>query len=153
MRFKHWLLTEDFHASDSDLTGDAMLPTNAGDYAYANNSPVEHNWLQWKWDQEKKQGRSFHNIDVDEFIKRGYVSVQSMSMPDKRWRHRNDSSPNLAVMPSEDLTQIGVGKDSKQIQFIQPKTMIQWVLPLDQMFKDKPSGKWQSAAEDTRWRK
>ncbi len=152
MRFKNWLITEDFHASDSNQIGDALYPTNAGDYAYAANDPSEHSWLQWKWDQEKKEGRKFFNIDQEEFDKRGYVALKSLTMPDDRWKHRSEQRPNISVVQVKDLSQVGIGKDSKDHNQLSHKKMIQWILPLDQIFKDKPSGKWPEASSDKRWR-
>lgn len=154
MRFKHWLLTEDFKATDSDATGDALYPTNAGDYAVAADNPLEHWWLQKKWDQEKKQGRQFYNIDQDEFLNRGYTAIQSLTMPDKRWRHKPDRKADVKIVQVKDLQQIGVAKDSKSRNPVMPQAaMLQWILPLDDIFKDKSSGKWPEMASNKRWRK
>lgn len=152
MSFKAWLIKEDFAATDSDLTGDAMYPTSAGDYAYAANSPTEHSWLQWKWDQERKQGRKFYNINQKEFEKRGYLTMKSITMPEKEWKHQKDSRPNLKPVKISDLNQLSIGKNSKNKPVLTSKKMLQWVLPLDQMFGDKTSGKWPDAAENSEWR-
>lgn len=152
MGFKEWLIKEDFGATDSDLTGDAMYPTNAGDYAYAANNPVEHSWLQWKWDQEKKQGRKFHNIDQKEFEKRGYATLHSITMPDKEWKHSSDKRPNMKLEKISDLDLIGIGKKSSDKPTLGAKAMVQWYYPLDKMFGDKGSGNWPEAAVDKEWK-
>lgn len=152
MRFKDWLINEDFAATDSNQTGDIMYPTNAGDYAYAANDPAEHSWLQWKWDQEKKQGRKFHNINQKEFEKRSYSSVKSLTLPDKEWKHAKDNKPNLKTVTMSDLDILAIGKNSKDKPTLSPKVMIQWVLPLDKIFGDKNSGKWQDAAKNKEWK-
>jgi hypothetical protein len=152
MRFRDWILNEDFNATSSDLTGDLFYPTNAGDYPYVTNKPVEHWWLQWKWDQEKRQGRKFYNIDQEEFDKRGYVSLQSKTMPDKKWTHKPDSRSNVETIKTPDLIQIGVGKDSNDIKKLVSVPTISVTYPLDKIFKDTPSGKWQKLACDKKWK-
>ena len=152
MRFKDWLVLEDFDANDSDQIGDLFYPTNAGDYAYAANDPGEHWWLQWKWAQEQQQGRPFHNIDTKEFEKRGYVAVQSTSLPDGPWKNKKDQGSSVEIKKLDDLGPLKIGKNSKDRKYIKTKgVMVQWTLPLEKMFGDEPSGKWPEAASDKPW--
>jgi hypothetical protein len=154
MTFKEWLLLEDMSAGDDDLTGDLFYPTQAGDYVYATNDPHEHRWLQWKWDQERKQGRKFHNIDQQEFEKRGYSNVHSPLMPEAgsgHWKHRANERKTLEVEKHDDLMQYGCWKNSKTPNPLHGNVMIQVTNPLDRIFKDKTSGKWPEAASSKRW--
>lgn len=153
MRFKEWLLTEDFEATSSDLTGDIFYPTNAGDYAYASNLPAEHWSLQWKWKQEKEQGRKFHNIDQEEFEKRGYVAPHSLTMPTERWRHKPDQKPNLKSVKTKHLVSYGISKNSQKANLLPQIAMVQCVSPLNKIFGDDSSGSWPKAALNQRWNK
>jgi hypothetical protein len=73
-------------------------------------------------------------------------------MPDKKWTHKPDSSPNVETIKTPDLIQIGVGKDSHDIKKLVSIPTISVCYPLDKIFKDTHSGKWQKLASDKRWR-
>lgn len=157
MRFKEWfkdqLLNEDFGSFDSDNDSELFIPTTAGDYAYANNNPGDLWWLQWRWGTAKQQGRKFHNIDQPKFDKVMFTSLASNSMPDTKpgfWKHSSKERPNITVK-SGDLAQNGINKTSDKTNVLKSKPMVQWWSPLDQMFGDKPSGKWPEAAKDKPW--
>jgi len=151
--FKEWLLKEDI-ANDLAADGDLMHPTNAGDAMYAFSEPVEFSWLQWKWGQERKQGRKFINIDIDEFDKKGFIAIQSNDMPDTSpgfWQHKESDTPSTTPHKHFDVIIRGVAKNSKETVTIPNKGLVKVVLPLDKMFNDKPSGKWPEAAVDKSW--
>jgi hypothetical protein len=155
-KFKFWLLTEDI-ANDLDVMGNLFYPTTAGDYMYAVSEPIEHWWLQWKWNEAKhKLGRKFYNIDTEDFEKRDYVAIQSEDMPDAGdgfWKHRPDKDkPAISVKRHCDLM-LKIGKNSKNIKKLDGVLMKVFVKPLEDIFKDKPSGKWPSAASNKRWDK
>lgn len=153
--FKQWLFNEDI-AESPDAFGDLFYPTDAGDYAYASSDPSEHWWLQWKWWQEKRHGRKFHNIDQKEFEKRNYTSIKSLDMPDlsdKSWRHKEVDNPSVEVETDVEMGARKWGKNAKENKLQVYRPMRGIVLPLDQIFGDKPSGKYPQAASTDRWRK
>lgn len=152
MKFKQWLLKEDFGNIDNSQNAELFIPTNAGDYAYAASDPGDHFWLQWKWSQEFDNGRKFHNIDTKEFQKRHYVNIESLTMPKDRWIHKSDKSENIKVSKLDRFIPLGISRDSNNHLEIPQKSMIQGYLDLDKMFKDSGSGKWQSEASDKRWK-
>jgi len=155
--FKQWLITEDI-TDDPDAFGDLFYPTTAGDYAYVSSDPTEHWWLQWKWTNEKDLGRSFHNIDAEEFEKRDYVAIQSNDMPaasGSGWKHRRERHAPLSVRRHYDLGQKKIAKHgADKTSFLgNNHGMKGYYLPLDQIFGDKPSGQWPEQAANTRWRR
>lgn len=155
--FKQWLLTEDIE-DDTDAFGQFFMPTTAGDYLYAASDPTEHWWLQWKWAQEREViHRPFHNIDAKEFEKRDYVAMQSETMPAASgpgWKHKPDvNSKNISVHRHYDLGQRKIAKHGADTNAFLTgnQGLTGYRLPLDQMFGDKPTGKWPEQAEDKRW--
>jgi len=113
------------HFGDGGSSWDLLYPTTAGDYADVNNNPLQHFWLQWKWDRgtEPDIGRTLHNIDNDKFQKIGYNSLASTSMPDTKdgfWKHKPDDGSKGSLQPYhlEDLRWVAIGKTSKDTKFV-----------------------------------
>ena len=155
MTFKEWLLLEDIASGEDDPNGDFLYPTDAGDYAYVTNSPQEHQWLQWKWRQEKKQGRKFHNINQPEFDKRTYVSMKSNTMPEAGsgfWKHKPDGAENVEAKKTDDLQAFGYWKNSKTPRILTNPAIIQVTQPLEKIFGDAPSGKFEKLIEGSGFR-
>jgi len=120
VEFKNWLLNEDGFAGDGGNSWDLLYPTYADDYPYASQVPLDHFWLQWRWERGEQLGRILHNIDNDEFQRRGYVSVSSPDMPDAGdgfWVHKEDNNKKGSNKPvySQDLRWIVQGKTSKDV--------------------------------------
>lgn len=102
MRFIEFLLNEDgFDDSGSDwFYGSVLLPSDAPDWAYARPHPADFKFLQSRWERERKMGRKFHNLDLDDTLNTKFISVYSNTMPDAGdgfWKHKPDSRPNLKV--------------------------------------------------------
>ena len=123
MKFRDWLLNE--HFGDGGSSWDLLYPTTGGDYADVNNNPLSHFWLQWKWDRgtDPDIGRTLHNIDNDDFQKRGYASVSSNSMPDVGdgfWEHKPDDGTQSSIKPYRlpELKWVVMGKTSKETKFL-----------------------------------
>lgn len=148
LNFKEWLLKEDVEYL-SDMTGDLFIPTTGDEYHYANSDPGDIWWLQWKWDQEKNQGREFIGIDYKKFQKINFISLKSNTMPnDKSWENKPDLRSNLEPVET-DLYQIGLdGKKIADKPMVTPATP--W-MPLPKTFGDNISGNWQQAAKDEKF--
>lgn len=154
--FKQWLIKEDI-AHDLDATGDLFYPTTGGEYLYASSEPMEHWWLQYRWDQEKSQGRKFHNIDQKEFDQRKYVTIQSTEMPDAGdgfWEHKPKNKPSVKIVKFADFVSKGVAKDSKTPKILKGKPLVKIQYNWKNIFGDdgKP-GKWPEAAVDKEWKR
>lgn len=116
MRFKEFLLNEaGFSDSGSDwFYGNALLPSDAGDWAYAQPYPADFTILKSRWQKERDQwGRKFHNLDLDSVLKTKYMSVYSNTMPDVGngfWKHAPDKRPNLKIDTDTKLQLTGIRK-------------------------------------------
>lgn len=102
MRFKEFLLNEGgFDDSGSDwFYGSMLLPSDAPDWTYAQPYPGDFKFLQSRWEKERKQGRKFHNLDLDGVLNTKFVGVYSNTMPEPGeggWKHRPDTRPNLKI--------------------------------------------------------
>jgi hypothetical protein len=148
MRFKAWLITEDAEQL-MHLDGDFFHPTNAGEFGALSSDPHAIWWLQFKWDQEKAQGRPFHGIDTEKFSKLGYVTVQSKTMPDGPWKHRCDRGVNTETV-QRTKHQIGCLKMGGGLLKI--RGSVAHILPLKDIFGDDSSGKLPEAAVDKPFR-
>ncbi len=144
MRFKQFLI-ENFFSADPDQVGDMFIPTTGAEFS-ANTSAPDVAWLQWKWRQEKLQGRKFHNIDLDEFLKIKFVSMKGNCLPDGKWIHKPDSGKPASEPVVSDMVALGYSKNSKELNILPCKPMITAMCPLNQKFGDSPSNKWSSAA-------
>lgn len=112
--FREWLLTE---ADSSEFFQDVLTPSNADSWSAAVTSPVEMKQLKYRWGKEKKEGRKFHNIDLDSISKIKYLDMQSRSMPDAGpgfWTHRaDDGRPDVVGVEDSDLDLYGIAPNSK----------------------------------------
>jgi hypothetical protein len=102
MRFKEFLLNEDgFSDSGSDwFFGNYLRPSDAFDWQYAQPHPADFLLVQSRWEKERKQGRKFHNMNLDGVLKTKFTSVYSNTMPDVGkgfWKHKPDTRPNVTV--------------------------------------------------------
>lgn len=125
MTFKEFLLTEEGgggHGSDF-FYGLQLYPSDAGDYAWANDEPSELYFLQRRWQNEKKQGRKFHNINEPEFQKVGFISVQDENGTPKVVKHKH-------------LISLAIGKNSEDRRKLTTENP-QLSFDLDSLFGDK----------------
>lgn len=102
MRFKDFLFLEfGFSDAGSDwFYGNYLYPSDAFDWPYAVTEPADYKFLQSRWEKEKKQGRKFHNLDVDKTIDQKFTSVYSNTMPEAGhgfWKHSSKERPNLTI--------------------------------------------------------
>lgn len=116
--FKEWLLNEDGFADAGGNSWDVLYPTYADDYPHVSAAPLDHFFLQRRWNRGEDLGRVLHNIDNDEFQKRGYVGISSPTMPDTGdcfWKHKPDKTNEGSTKPykQQDLRWIIIGKTSK----------------------------------------
>jgi hypothetical protein len=102
MRFKEFLVLEfGFSDSGSDwFYGNYLYPSDAFDWPYTFSEPADFKFLQRRWQNERKEGRKFHNLDVADTLDTKFVSVYSNTMPeagDGFWKHKPDNRPNVTV--------------------------------------------------------
>jgi hypothetical protein len=117
MTFKQFLLLEfGFSDSGSDwFYGNYLYPSDAFDWEDAAHEPPDFKFLQSRWKRERKQGRKFHNLDVDKVLKTKFVSVYSNTMPETRgggWKHKPDKRSNLRVDFDAELKLHGLRKSA-----------------------------------------
>lgn len=124
-QFKNWLLKESSFGGGGSggASWDLLYPTSAGDYPYASSSPVKHFFLQWKWDRgtDPDIGRTLYNIDNDDFQKRGYVGIESTTIPDltdEFWKHKeDDNKSSIKPFKLQDLKWLEIGKTHKETKY------------------------------------
>jgi|APSaa5957512535_1039671.scaffolds.fasta_scaffold28798_4 hypothetical protein len=167
MKFKEWLINEDGFGGGSGggSSWDLLYPTIAGDYASAVSEPLEHYFLQWKWDRgtDPDIGRVLHNIKNDDFQRVDYSSVESTTMPDAGegfWKHKEDDGSKSSTKPYRlpELKWLCMGETSKDTKYVDMEnagkikiwsgaggpTSIHDDTDLDQIFhdEDRHSHKW-----------
>jgi hypothetical protein len=118
MKFKEFLLLEfGFSDSGSDwFYGNSLYPSDAFDWEDAVHEPPDFKFLQSRWKREHKQGRKFHNIDLDKALNTKFVSVYSNTMPGVGpggWRHKPDKRPNVRVDFDADMKLHGIRKSAE----------------------------------------
>jgi len=119
MKFKQWLLNEDGFADAGGNSWDLLYPTRACDYNDVVRAPLDHFWLQFRWDRGLELGRKLINIDNAEFQKRGYTSIESSTAPSGGdsggWKHKQDSGKSsVKVVKLPSLYWLATGKTSEQ---------------------------------------
>jgi hypothetical protein len=102
MKFKEFLLME-FGLSDAGsdwFYGNMLVPSDAFDWSYAFQEPPDFVFLKSRWKRERKMGRKFHNLDLDDTLKTKFTSVYSNTMPAASgpgWKNKPDNRANLRV--------------------------------------------------------
>ncbi len=120
MRFKEFLMMEDSGGSShgdsgSDwFFGNSIYPSDALDWIYDISHPNNFLFLKSRWKKERDDwGRKFHNIDVEDTIRKKFTSVSSNTMPESGsgfWRHSNSDRPNVDVDTDAKLELVGLRK-------------------------------------------
>lgn len=152
--FKHWLLKESI-AADNETFGDVQYVSQPSDYPYSTSDPNEFYWLKWRWKMDRRIGRPFHNIDVDDFERRKFISVGSADMPDAGdgfSKHKPSNRPSQVVKTHDTLGMLD-GTNSKNLKSVSSPKYLSIDGELEQRFGDKHSGKWPQAASDIDWTK
>lgn len=119
LKFKEWLLTEGgFDDSGSDwFYGSYLLPSDAFDWSYAWPYPADFYFLQSRWEKERKQGRKFHGLDLDNVLATKYTAIQSITMPEDAskegfWQHREEVRDDWKVDFDAKIELMGIRKDA-----------------------------------------
>lgn len=159
MRFRDFLLTEaGFSDAGSDwFYGNSLLPSDAFDWPYSWSEPPDFKFLQSRWKRERKEGRKFHNLDLDDTLKTKFVSVYSNTMPKasgKGWRHKPDRRPNLHIDDDAPMKLHGHRKSADVPSVLGKKNdLIDLTDRLNQLFgKFEPKYQELSKDFDKKWR-
>lgn len=164
MKFKQWLLNEDGFADAGGNSWDLIYPTRAGDYSDVVRAPLDHFWLQFRWDRGLELGRKLININNQEFQRRGYTSIESTTAPPggdgKGWKHKkDDGKSSIKVNKLKSLSWITLGKTSEQTKGLPKGTTVRlWQgqggstgyepdCDLKSIFEDDGSGKFPEVDE------
>jgi hypothetical protein len=160
MKFKNWLLNEDGFAGAGGNSWDVLYPTYADDYPHVAGAPLDHMWLQFRWDRGMELGRRLINIDNKEFQKRGYTSIESTTAPpagdNKKWKHKTDdgTKSSMRVVTMDRLPWLADGKSADQTKALDKSTTYRnWTgaggstgyeadCDLNDIFHDEPEHKW-----------
>jgi hypothetical protein len=151
MTFKDFLILEfgNADAASDFFYGLQLYPTDAFDFTPSSTFPQEVYFLRNRWKNEKKQGRDFINIDYNQFQDVRFTSIESQDAPKASggfWRHKPDNKSSLKVVTNQDMTAIGISKNSK------PKKLTtsnkNYSLDVDKLFGDKGTGKVPTLSND-----